>query len=260
MPSALYDAVRNAFEKLPDSVHKHWLPDNPKTLIEKFRWLLACGRIFCPEYQFKWPQLDWWKDESFASYLRLFNEDQGMNSDRRWNLLQFLRNSLHLKGDTAECGVYLGASSYLICQENAFASSSRMHYVFDSFEGLSQPIACDGEHWKANALCASEADFHKNLSPFTGQYKTLKGWIPERFSEVASREFAFVHLDVDLYEPTSASIQFFYPRLVTGGILVCDDYGFSTCPGATKAINEFMEDKAEQIIYPASGGAIVVKR
>lgn len=50
-------------------------------------------------------------------------------------------------------------------------------------------------------------------------------------------------MHVDLYEPTKDSIEFFYDKLNVGGIFLCDDYGFTSCPGATKAIDEFLVDK-----------------
>ena len=43
--------------------------------------------------------------------------------------------------------------------------------------------------------------------------KTYKGWIPERFDEVKDRTFSFVHIDVELYQPTYDSLEFFFPRL-----------------------------------------------
>jgi len=52
---------------------------------------------------------------------------------------------------------------------------------------------------------------------------------------------------------------FFYPRLSPGGILVCDDYMFTTCPGATQACDEFMADKPEKMISFASGGGYLIK-
>jgi hypothetical protein len=70
------------------------------------------------------------------------------------------------------------------------------------------------------------------------------GWIPDCFSEVVDRSFCFVHIDVDLYEPTLASLEFFGSRMVPGGIIVCDDYGFETCPGARRAGDEFAAARA----------------
>lgn len=182
-----------------------------------------------------------------------------MNSDRRWNLYQFLKQTRDVQGDTVECGAYIGMSSYLICQENVEAKSGRMHHIFDSFEGLSEPGELDGTHWKKHALKATEDELNDNLTPFAGNYKTYKGWIPERFSEVKDKTFSFVHIDVDLHDPTLESYNFFYPRMETGAIIICDDYGFGTCPGCTEAVNKFMQDKPERLIYPASGGCILIK-
>jgi hypothetical protein len=67
-------------------------------------------------------------------------------------------------------------------------------------------------------------------------------------------------VDVDLYEATLGSLDFFYPRLVPGGMLVCDDYGFTTCPGATRAVDEFMSGRPEPIIHLPTGQGLVIKR
>ncbi len=260
MNKSIYDVIKKAFNELPDSVHKHYLPYPPEKLMDRFRWLLACGSIFCPDYKFKWPQLDWWQDDKFNSYLQSFGESQGMNSDRRWNMLQFLKQTEDVLGDTAECGAYTGASSYLICQQNLGSKKNRMHHIFDSFEGLSEPGPLDGTHWEKHALKATKDELVENLKSFSDRYKTYRGWIPERFSDVTDKTFCFVHIDVDLYEPTLESFRFFYPRLNSGGIIVCDDYGFGTCPGCTKAVTEFMNGKPETVIYPASGGCILIKK
>ena len=85
----------------------------------------------------------------------------------------------------------------------------------------------------------------------------MKGWIPSRFDEVSHRRFAFVHIDVDLYEPTRDSIAFFYSRLSEGGILLIDDYGFSTCPGATRAVDE--AGLSHTMIALSDGGGFLIK-
>ena len=85
-----------------------------------------------------------------------------------------------------------------------------------------------------------------------------KGWIPEAFEGVEQERFAFVRIHVDLHDPTTDSIAFFYPRMNARGIIVCDYYGFTTCPGATKAIDEFLEGKAERMIaLPFRGGFLI---
>jgi hypothetical protein len=216
---------------------------------------IANGLI--PDYRLSWHQMDWWHDEGFNQYLDRFQQRRRFNTHRRWMLWQLLRLIRNVPGDTAECGVWEGASSWLICA--ATERSGRTHHMFDSFEGLSAPTAEDGRYWTAGALAAGEDIVRSNLKRFEGGYSTYKGWIPDRFQDVSDRRFAFVHVDVDLHQPTRDSIEFFYPRLEPGGILVCDDYACSTCPGATAAIDSFLGDKPEKMISLDAGGGFFIK-
>ena len=217
------------------------------------------GRLIVPEYRFQWPQLDWWNDALFNDYLRQFDELTGFNTYRRWTLFQLLRLIEIVPGDTAECGVFQGAGSYLICQANTrSANFQRHHFMFNSFAGLSAPVTSDGSYWSEGDLSSPLEIAQANLSEFK-QISFHKGWIPERFSDVDNRIFAFVHIDVDLYQPTSDSISFFYSQMNNGGIIVCDDYGFSSCPGATEAVNNFLSDKPERMVALPAGGGYLIK-
>jgi len=210
-----------------------------------------------PDYRLTWHQTGWWYDDDFNAYLDRFGERRDFNTHRKWMLWQLIRLVARVPGDTAECGVYKGASSWLICA--ATEQSARTHHLFDSFEGLSEPEPADGNHWTRGSLCAGEDLVRDNLRPFERRLKFHKGWIPERFSEVGDRGFAFVHVDVDLRQPTLDSLIFFYSRLSDGGILLCDDYGCTTCPGATAAIDSFLSDKPEKMIALDAGGGFFIK-
>ncbi len=225
----------------------------------RFEVMKHIANTIFPTYRFKWPQMDWWNNQDFTHYLKKFDEHKGMNTDRRWVLSQLMRLTHNVAGDTAECGAYLGAGSYLICQFNTLHSNNeRQHFIFDSFEGLSEPGTNDNHHWSKGDLSAPEEAVRKALADFPN-ITYLKGWIPSRFAEVENRKFSFIHIDVDLHEPTRECIAFFYPRMNPGGIILCDDYGFSSCPGATKAIDEFLENKPEKMISLCSGGGFMIK-
>jgi len=168
------------------------------------------------------------------------------------NLLNLVEN---IDADYAECGVYQGASSYLILQKY---TENRLH-IFDSFEGLSEPENIDGNYWSRGNLFASEDLVRKNLSEFTN-FTLYKGWIPDRFNEVADKKFAFVHIDVDLYQPTLDSIRFFYSRMLPGAVILCDDYGSVVCPGAKRAFDEFFEDKDENIVALPEQQCFIIKK
>jgi len=67
-----------------------------------------------------------------------------------------------------------------------------------------------------------------------------------------------VHIDVDLYEPTLDSLNFFYPKLVKDGVIVCDDYGITQFPGAKKAVDEFLEKNNYKLFYEVPMGSCFI--
>ncbi len=228
-------------------------------IMARFRLLTEVGNRLVPEYRFSWPFLDWWHDEPLNNYLRQFNELGQFNTDRKYMLYQLQRLVAAVPGDTAECGSLEGAGSYLIhLMNNQSEAHERWHHVFDSFEGLSEPGDGDGDHWEQGDLSVSMEQVARNMGDFE-RYTLYKGWIPARFHEVQDKRFAFVHIDVDLHQPTRDAIEFFYPRTNEGGIILCDDYGSSLCPGATRAIDEYLSDKPEKMLYMTCGSGFMIK-
>ena len=136
-------------------------------------------------------------------------------------------------------------------------------HLFDSFEGLSQPDKSDmtsrkdKRTWEKGDLSTPEDTARQTLKDFLNIH-FHKGWIPERFPDVAEEKFRLVHIDVDLYQPTMDSLLFFYPRMSHKGIIILDDYGSTICPGAHKAANEFMSDKPEYIIHLSTMQGIII--
>ena len=201
------------------------------------------GRIYLTNLEFHRFYVEYVSAYNFHSY------------DRKYLLREILKLCGGVPGDTAECGVYEGAGSYLIAHHAA--GFGRLHHLFDSFEGLSEPEGLDGTYWKRGAMCVPEERVRERLRDLDN-VRFWQGWIPERFYEVADRQFSFLHVDVDLYQPTLDSVAFFYPRMSRGGLMLFDDYGFATCPGARRAIDEFFAGKGEPIIDLPTGQAFVM--
>ena len=208
--------------------------------------------------------LTWLHDEDFWRRWREAPAWQAHRADRKFVLYSLARSVRHVYGDTAECGVLEGGGSYLICSVLGDAAN-RTHHAFDSFEGLSSPSAEDRPavvtsfEWKKGDLAVPLSRVKRSLERFDF-VEYHPGWIPDRFADVSDRRFAFVHVDVDLYEPTRASLEFFFERLSPEGILLCDDYGHATCPGARKALDELSRRHGIPLVELPTGQAFVVKR
>ncbi|MAI28797.1 MAG: macrocin O-methyltransferase [Rickettsiales bacterium] len=225
-----------------------------------FSVITRLGKLYLPNYKFTWPEIQWFYDKKLNSILEKFGEKNGFNAHRRLAIQELIKLTENIKGDTAECGVYLGCGSYIILESNIKSHLHKFHHIFDSFQGLSKPEKYDGTYWTASAFNVSEEKVNENLSNFDKKYfSTYKGWIPDRFEEISESKFSFVHIDVDLYQPTLDSMRFFYERLNSGGIIICDDYGQTTCPGATKAVDEFLKFKEERMLYLPGGGGFIIK-
>ncbi len=236
---------------------REWLRD-PKNPERRFETLAKLSEYLVPGYRYSWPNSDWWQNAKFNRYLDAFGEKGGFNTHRRWMLGQLLRLVQKVPGDTVECGVYRGSSSYLILEANRLADVPRTHHMFDSFQGVSQPVSADGTYWKSGDLSEPESVARELLRDFSNKH-FYPGWIPSRFDEVANRQFCFVHVDVDLYEPTRDSLAFFYPLLSPGGVFLCDDYGSPFCPGATRACDEYLTAIPEKMLALPDGGGFFIK-
>lgn len=194
--------------------------------------------------------------------------------DRFYHLLQFFKQTFHLHGDVAECGAWRGMSSYMMLEtrrRSPEAPKLVRHFIIDSFEGLSIPSpedissVYDSSEIKGRFACSLE-QVDKNLAQFDW-IRFVKGWIPKVFepdslvnNSLDLFGYSFVHIDVELYEPTLASLNFFYPKMNKGGIIVCDDCGYDAFPGSHKAMNKFCEENKLSPIYLTTGNGVLIKR
>ncbi len=214
-------------------------------------------------------------DSKFINLYELAQEKTGMRGtdnllrrQRHYTLIQLIRLVMPLTSSAlvAECGCWHGLSAYQLAYQLKETGFRNKFIIFDSFEGLSDfreedtknNLILDAKKRKKEFACSMKV-VQDNLKEFNFiEYK--QGWIPERFSEFSTSKFAFVHIDVDLYQPIKDSLEFFFPRLVSQGIIVLDDYGYLTFPGAKKATDEFMQDRNDFFLHLPSGSAFIIKK
>lgn len=189
---------------------------------------------------------------------------------RHMKLVELLRSVFELEGDIAECGCFRGLSSWMICEtlneENGGFDGTGFH-IFDSFAGLSDPVAEDqltvetedgerlGDMMQPGMFACSEVDVRRNLAAFFA-ITYHPGWLPQSLEGQPERRYRFLHIDVDLYAPTLGALDYFYPRMVSGGLIVTDDYGW---PGARKAFDQFCARHDLQLEVLAGNQAVLRK-
>ncbi len=217
------------------------------------------------------------KNENYKLYKEglhksLNEESENFYKQNRFlNLIQIVKYVLSQEKvfDFAECGCWKGHSSFIISKLIEEHKKEIKFHIFDSFEGLSKSTINDKNFNELNKnenerirdqFSSSESFVKEEVLKDFSFCKFYKGWIPSRFKDVSDSKFSFIHIDVDLYEPTMKSLEFFFPRLEKNGVIVCDDYNQSIFDGSKKAWDNYFSDKEYQFFYENSmGGCFLIK-
>ena len=162
----------------------------------------------------------------------------------------------NIKGDIVECGLWRGGSLMAIIKKLMFYGDyNRMIWGFDTFEGMTSPedhdvdlynndasILLDGKsHPEIDIKCFSNYEETTSNILSTGypidKLKFIKGDVVNTLPNVNIENIALLHLDTDWYASTKAELDYLYPKLVKGGVLIIDDYGH--WKGCRKAVDEY---------------------
>jgi O-methyltransferase len=170
-------------------------------------------------------------------------------------LYSLARSVSKMPGDYAEVGVFRGGSARMICEGKG---DKRLH-LFDTFCGLP-----DGSAKDEGAFCDHQYNgIRQNVEQYLSEFPNLsfhEGFFPDTargVNELEQATYSMVHFDVDLYDSTLACLEFFYPRMTRGGIIISHDY--SIIAGVRKAFDDFLADKPELAIELPTTQCMVVK-
>jgi O-methyltransferase len=164
-------------------------------------------------------------------------------------------NSMHLEGDIVECGVWNGGSAALMAHANSNHGTSRKRIVwlFDSFGGLPPPGPKDGvtgnRHYFRGLNRGSIEQVTKIFTILGIPMEHVKihvGWFENTLRKAELERIAVLHIDADWYTSVKLALDTFYERVVPGGFVILDDYGY--WQGCKRALDDFVsENKLDRI-------------
>lgn len=165
--------------------------------------------------------------------------DSLLSLDRQLNLIKY-SNAAVKGGYIFEAGVYAGGSLEILAQYNPGVNI----LAVDSFQGVAKESEWDTGHKEGDF---NGVDFHAIAGYFKMVYpavRIFKGWIPQIFDVFDEHtHFSFSHIDLDMYDAVRHACDFVFPRTLSGGIILFDDYKVRSTAGATKAIEEFFAER-----------------
>jgi O-methyltransferase len=162
----------------------------------------------------------------------------------------------HVQGDFVECGVWKGGSAGVMGLALKARGEERILHLFDSFQGLPEPTIDDGAHAaeysggrgsgvlqsvdKCRAGVEEVRDFLINQLGLSDKLVGFHiGWFQDSIpkSAPAVGPISVLRLDGDWYESTRVCLEFLYPLMSSGGVVILDDY--FCWQGCAKATEEF---------------------
>lgn len=176
--------------------------------------------------------------------------------------------ALRAGGDFVECGVFKGDMAWVVLQVVG-GENIPCFWLYDSFEGFS-PKWSSSEDYPDNPGFLEFANEHYRLEGMfeyvTGRFiddrnvKVIKGFLPEALDQVCPERIGFLHMDLNSPRAEVAVLERLFERVVPGGVVVLDDYGWKLFHKQKEAEDEFMRARGYEILELPTGQGLVTKR
>ncbi len=201
------------------------------------------------------PLMPWETDNDFVAIYNSVIDATLVDRKRLFMLWQLVNKTKLLQGNIAECGVYRGGTALLLSKTKP---ENKTLHLFDTFSGMPETDSAKDHHIK-NDFNDTSLPLVQNLLKGESNVIFHPGFFPETAESLQTEAFSLVHCDMDIYSSVLDCCKFFYPKLVQGGIILFDDYGAPSCPGAKQAVEEFCSSAGIYEIYFTTGQAIIYK-
>jgi O-methyltransferase len=203
----------------------------------------------------------WKSDLAFQATLSDVRDNTVVDHYRLWELWNLTHQLSHTPGDILEVGVWRGGSGCLMAKRSRLDQSGSTVFLCDTFSGVVKASENDtayvgGEFADTSLELVAELARSMNLD----NVDIRQGMFPDDAgADLSARPIKLCHIDVDTYESAKTVSEWAWKKLVVGGVIVYDDYGFFDTPGVTRAVNEQVGQPDRRVLHNLNGHGIVVK-
>jgi len=170
----------------------------------------------------------------------------------------------HLRGDFVECGVNTGILSLAICDYLDFNSLGKTFWLLDTYEGI--PMEQMSAVEIARGIPENNVQHYfdcfeqvtRNFAPFP-KARIVRGMVPDTLPVVTSEEICYLSIDMNIALPEIAAMEHFWPKIVKGGVVVLDDYGWSGHEAQKVAFDDFARRNGVSILNLPTGQGLLFK-
>lgn len=208
---------------------------------------------------------DFMKDPRFIAAYERGIKASGVDHRMHWRVhvaLWVAAQVKRLTGAFVECGVSTGFLSSAIMQFLDWNSLGKEFYLFDTFSGLDKRYISDAEKKDGRLGWYADLSYEKvkeNFSEFKNVY-LVQGAVPDTLAAVEIAQVCYLSLDMNCTVPEIAAADFFWNKIVGGGMILMDDYAYSGYEEQNKAFNQFAREKGVEILSLPTGQGLILKQ
>ena len=190
-----------------------------------------------------------------------------LNMDMRWRYYMvcwFAESVKHLQGDFVECGVYKGGYSLALADYLQFNTLDKNFWLLDTFNGLVKKHLTKAEiesglfeHYEGRYEECYDAVV-KTFKPYPN-YKIIQGPVPDTLPQCKAEKICYLSIDMNITEPEIAAANYFWDKMVSGGVIILDDYGFTAHENQKQAFDAWVAEKNVRLLSLPTGQAIIFK-
>lgn len=172
------------------------------------------------------------------------------------------KKGIGLEGDFVECGVNKGGLARSIVEYLDFKKLPKKFYLLDTFEGFDMQLLLESEKKKyenATGYGKSYLEVKETFKEFSN-VEIIKGAVPFTLSQVPSEKVAFLSIDMNCVQPELAALDFFWPKIVSGGVIVLDDFAYAGYSEQNTAHTNWAKNNGVDILTMATGQGIIIKK
>jgi O-methyltransferase len=164
-------------------------------------------------------------------------------------------------GDFVECGVNEGRLSLTICQYLNFNKLDKSFFLFDTFHGIPSQQITDEE--RPRALRHQYVECYETtlarFKPFP-KVQLVRGIVPDSLKMVQIDRVSYLSIDMNIEKPERAAIEYFWPKLSSGAVIVMDDYAFAGYDAQHRSMDDFARRVGVPILTMPTGQGLLIKR
>ena len=183
----------------------------------------------------------------------------------QWNLqtaLWAVRRSLSVPGDFVELGVFRGHTTLFCADYLNFQDQPRRWQLYDTFEGIPEAQLDPGWAEANTNMYKGTFSYEEVVERFARfpNIEVIKGRVPDIFETRPPGAIAFLHIDMNNAAAELAALDALYDRISPGGVILFDDYGWTSAAVQRKAEAAWFAARGEEILPLPTGQGLYIKR